>query len=137
MDINTYLYFDGRCEEAFKVYEKVLKGRIVMMLKYADAPTGQPVSAGTENRIMHARILVGSRFLMGSDTPEGRFRKPQGFSVAVNVDTPGEAERVFAELSRGGSVSVPLTETFFADRFGMLEDRFGVAWIVNCEKPAS
>lgn len=134
MDLNTYLYFDGTCQDAFRLYEKVLGGRIVMMLRYADAPAAQPVSSGTENRIMHARLLAGGRFLMGSDTPSGKYRTPQGFSVAVNVGTPEEAERVFAGLAEGGSVHTPLMETFFAHKFGMLQDRFGIAWLVNCEK---
>lgn len=134
MDISTYLYFDGNCEPAFKFYEGALGGRIAMMLKYADAPSDQPVSAGTENRIMHARLLTHGRMLMGSDAPAGRFAKPQGFSVALNVDSPEEAERVFAALAEGGEVHHPLMETFFAHKFGMLQDQFGVAWLVNCEK---
>ncbi|MGE0767546.1 MAG: SRPBCC domain-containing protein [Hyphomicrobiaceae bacterium] len=134
MDLTTYLYFDGNCEQAFKLYEQVLGGRIVMMLKYSDAPTDQPTSEGTANRIMHARLLAGRHILMGSDTPAGRFKRPQGFSVAVGVDTPEEAERIFGALAKGGIVHHPLSETFFAHKFGMLEDRFGVAWLVNCEK---
>ena len=134
MDFANYLYFDGQCEEAFKLYETILGGRIVMMLKYSDAPSDQPVSGSTENRIMHARILAGGRFLMGSDTPTGRYQKPQGFSVSLSVGTPEEAERIFAGLSEGGSVFSPLVETFFAHRFGMLHDRFGIPWLINCEK---
>ena len=134
MDLSTYLYFDGECETAFKFYEKALNARIVMMLKYDEAPSDQPVSPGTENRVMHARLVYGGRFLMGSDTPAGKFQKPQGFSVAVGVDTPAEAERVYAALAEGGKSSYPLAETFFAHRFGMLEDRFGIAWLINCEK---
>lgn len=134
MQLSSYLYFDGQCEEAFKVYESVLGGRIVMMLRYADAPSDQPVSAGTGNRIMHARLLAGNRLLMGSDTPNGLYRKPQGFSVSLNVDTPQEAERVYAALADGGSVQRPMAETFFAYRFAMVEDRFAIPWIVSCEK---
>ena len=134
MDLSTYLYFDGDCEQAFKFYETALNGRIVMMLKYDAAPSDQPVSPGTEGRVMHARLAYGERFLMASDTPVGKFMKPQGFSVAVGVDTPAEAERVYTALAEGGTMHYPLAETFFAHRFGMLEDKFGVAWLINCEK---
>ncbi|MDX2155344.1 MAG: SRPBCC domain-containing protein [Hyphomicrobiaceae bacterium] len=134
MDITPYLYFDGQCETAFKFYEAAFGGRIVMMLKYEDAPSDQPTSAGTEGRIMHARLLWNGRFLMGSDTPAGRACQPQGFSVAVSVDSPADAERIFAALSEGGTVQTPLIPTFFSHSFGMLQDKFGVAWMLNCEK---
>ncbi|MGD9802162.1 MAG: VOC family protein [Hyphomicrobiaceae bacterium] len=136
MDLTTYLYFDGDCEQAFKFYEKVLGGQIVMMLKYDEAPSDQPVSDSLKNRIMHARLVAGSQMLMGSDTQEGGFKQPQGFSVAVGVSTPEDAERIFAELAEGGTVHHALSETFFSDRFGMLEDRYGVAWLINCQKSA-
>ncbi|MGE0699652.1 MAG: SRPBCC domain-containing protein [Hyphomicrobiaceae bacterium] len=134
MKLNAYLYFDGQCAEAFQLYEKVLHGRLVFSMKYAEAPRDQPVSAGTENRIMHARMVFGDSVLMGSDTPAGMYRKPQGFTVALAVAEPGEAERIYAALADGGKASMPLQETFFAHRFGMLEDRFGTPWLINCEK---
>jgi len=134
MNITPYLYFDGDCEQAFRLYEKVLGGHVAMMMHYADAPSDQPAADGLANRIMHARLEFSGRWLMGSDTPEGRFQKPQGFSIALNVDTAEYAERIFASLSDGGSVHQPLIETFFAHKFGMLSDRFGVPWLINCEK---
>jgi PhnB protein len=135
MDFVTYLSFDGQCETAFKHYEKVFGGKILMMVKNADAPPGTPVAPGTENRIMHARLQVGGRLLMGGDAPPQFVSKPQGFCVSVQVESPSEAERIFGELAKGGMVNMPMAATFWAQRFGMLIDKFGIPWMVNCEKP--
>ena len=85
---------------------------------------------------MHARLVVGDRVLMGSDVPPDHHDKPQGFSVSLGIDTPAEAERIFRALAEGGTVQMPLQETFWALRFGTLVDRFGIPWMVNCERPA-
>ena len=136
-DLVTYLSFDGQCEAAFKHYEKVLGGEMLRMVRYADAPPGSgvPQKPETAQRIMHARLQVGERFLMGGDAPPQYASKPQGFSVSIQLDDPAEAERIFRELGEGGTVRMPIAETFFARRFGMLVDRFGTPWMVNCEKP--
>jgi len=134
MDLVTYLGFDGRCEEAFRHYEKVLGGKILMMLRMADAPCGTPIAPGSEQRIMHARLKVGDRLLMGGDAPSQHFSKPQGFCANIMLDDVAEAERVFRGLGEGGQVNMPIGETFWARRFGMLIDRFGIPWMVNCEK---
>lgn len=135
-DIVTYLAFDGQCEAAFKFYEKALRGKILMMLRMADAPLGMPVPPGSENHIMHARLQVGDRFLMGGDAPQHiPFTPPAGFSVNIMVDTPVEADSIFGALSEDGKITMPIGETFWAARFGMLTDKFGVPWMINCEKP--
>jgi PhnB protein len=136
-DFVTYLSFDGRCEEAFKRYENVFKGKIAMMMRHADAPPGSgvPQNSETANRIMHARLEVGGRLLMGGDAPAHSSSRPQGFCVSVAVDDPAEAERIFSQLSESGAIVVPITETFWAQRFGMVTDEFGTPWMVNCEKP--
>ena len=110
-----------------------------MMMRYADAPAdaGAPQSPETANRIMHARLQVGDRFLMGGDAPPHFASKPQGFCVSIQVNDPAEAERIFGELGGGGIVQVPIGETFWARRFGMLIDKFGTPWMVNCEKPTT
>jgi len=135
MDFVTYLGFDGTCEEAFKFYEKVLRGKIQMMVRNADAPPGTPVSPGSENRIMHARLEAGGRLLMGGDAPSQKKAKAQGFCVSIMVDEVAEAERIFRELSKGGTVEMPIGETFWARRFGMFTDKFGTPWMINCENP--
>ena len=135
MDLVLYLSFDGTCEEAFKHYERVLKGKILAMMRTSDMPTEVQLDPGSENRIMHARLEVNGRLLMGGDAPPGREHKPQGFCAHIKVEDPGEAERIFRELGAGGTVTMPLGEAFWARRFGMLTDRFNVPWMVNCEKP--
>lgn len=134
MRINPYLAFDGTCEAAFRFYEKVLGGKLVMMMRHADMPAGEACPAEMRDRIVHARLMLGDQPLMGGDAPPGRLTKPQGYSVAIQIDTPEEAERVFGALSEGASVIMPIGETFWAHRFGMLTDRFGTPWMVNCEK---
>jgi len=104
------------------------------MMRLADAPRDVPRTPETANRIMHARPKVGDRFLMGGDAPAGLTSKPQGFCVSVQVDEPDEAERVFSELSAGGKVMMPISSTFWAQRFAMFTDKFGVPWMVNREK---
>ncbi|MGH8338135.1 MAG: VOC family protein [Gammaproteobacteria bacterium] len=137
-DLVTYLGFDGQCEAAFKHYEKILGGKILMMMRQSDAPadSGIPQTPETAARIMHARLQVGNSLLMGGDAPPEFASKPQGFCVSIQVDDPAEAERVFRELSKGGVVQMPIGETFWARRFGMLIDKFSTPWMVNCEKPA-
>lgn len=132
MNLNMYLSFDGTCEEAMRFYERVLGGRMLMMMRMSDEPGG-PGDPATAHLIMHARLQVGAHYLMASDAP-GRYTKPTGFSANVTVDDPAEAERIFRELSDGGTILMPIQETFWAIRFGMLTDRFGTPWMVNCEK---
>lgn len=135
MKINPYLHsFSGQCEEAFKFYEKALGGKIVAMITYSGSPMAKDTPPEWQNKILHARLVVGENTIMGSDAMPDRFEKPQGFSVTINVETAEEAERVFKALSEKATVRCPLEETFWAIRFGMLVDRFGIPWMINCEK---
>ena len=134
MQWNPYLYFDGRCEEAFKFHEKCLDAKIQMMMTHEGTPAAEHVPADWRKKIMHARLAVGDQVLMGSDAPPDRYQKPQGFSVAVQVKSAAEADRIFKELSEGGRVNMPIQETFWAVRFGMLVDKFGIPWMIDCEK---
>jgi PhnB protein len=136
MDLNTYLSFDGTCEAAFKFYEKVLGGKIVAMMTYADMPGNSQKSKDTQNRIMHARLQYGDKLLMASDAPPDRFEAAKGFHVMLGVKDAAEAERLFEALAAGGTITMPIQGTFWAERFGMLVDRFGTPWMINCEKPA-
>lgn len=135
MQLNAYLNFNGQCEAAFKFYERCLGGKIVAMMPHAGTPAEQHVPAEWRNKIIHARLMVGDQVLMASDVPPEHYEKPQGFSVTVSVNDAAEAERVFKGLAEGGTVKMPIQETFWAVRFGMLVDQFGIPWMINCEKP--
>jgi PhnB protein len=136
MQLIPYLSFNGECEAAFTFYEQVLRGKIVAMLSHAGTPAEEHVPPEWRAKIMHARLAVGDEVLMGSDAPpsgQGRYEQPKGFSVTLQIKDPAEAERIFNALAEGGTVQMPLAQTFWAIRFGMLVDRFGIPWMVNCE----
>jgi PhnB protein len=137
MQINPYLFFDGQCQEAFEFYAKLLGGKIEAMFPHEGTPAAAHVPAEWRSKIIHARLIFGSQVLMGSDAPPEHQQKPQGFSVNINVDNPADAERIFNALKEKGKVTMPFGETFWALRFGMLVDRFGTPWMVNCEKAAA
>ena len=137
MKLNPYLNFPGNCEEAFKTYAKVLGGEIVAMLAYQDMPGDQPIPNDMRKKIAHARLIIGDQVLMASDAGPERFKPMQGASVTLNIAEPAEAARVFNALSEGGTAIMPLEETFWAHKFGVLTDRFGTQWMINCEKPKS
>jgi PhnB protein len=134
MHVNPYLTFDGDCEEAFKVYEKVLGGKIVAMITHKDTPAEASVPAEWGNKILHARLLFGDNVLMASDAPPHRQEKMQASPSRSTSRSPPRG--VFNALSDGGTVTVPLAETFWAIKFAMFRDRFGTPWMVNCEKSA-
>ncbi len=136
-EVNAYLVFNGECEAAFKFYEKVLGGKIEMTMTFGDSPMSQQAPAEWRNKIMHARMTVGNTVLMGADAPPDRYEEPKGFSLALGTKDPAEAERMFNELAAGGKVQMPLEKTFWAVKFGMLVDRFGIPWMINCEQPAA
>jgi PhnB protein len=136
MRLNPYLLFNGQCEAAFKFYEQVLGGKIVAMIPHAGTPAEGHVPAEWHHKILHATLMVGDQVLMGSDAPPDHFEQPQGFSVALHIKDPAEAERLFHALAENGTVRMPLAQTFWAVRFGMLVDRFGIPWMVNCEQAA-
>lgn len=142
MQINPYLSFNGNCRTAFDYYVKNLGATMVMCMTYADAP---PQAAGQDggcpmapsDKIMHARIQLGGGILMGSDSPPERFQPPAGVFVSVNTEDPAEAERIYQGLSDKAEIFMPLGETFWAKKFAMLKDQFGVSWMINCEKAGS
>ena len=136
LKLTPYLSFDGQCEDAFKLYEKCLGGKITFMQTYGDSPMADQTPTEWRKRVMHATLSVGDQLLQGSDSPPGQYRKPQGFSIAIALSDATEAERIFKALSENGKVQMPLEETFWALRFGYLIDRFGVPWMINCEKSA-
>ncbi len=135
MKMNPYLTFDGQCEEAFTFYAKVLDGKIDAMMPFKGTPAEGHVAPEARDKIMHAGLSFDGGVLMGTDAPP-QYRKPmQGMSVSLQFTDPAKAEQVFAALSEGATVTMPLAETFWALRFGALTDRFGTPWMINCEKP--
>jgi PhnB protein len=134
MKLNTYLVFDGRCEEAFQFYAKVFGGEVKTLIRHGGTPAEQFVPPDWLSKVMHAEVTVGNTMLMGSDAPPDRYQPMGGFSVSVQVDQPAEAERIFGALADGATVRMPIQETFWAQRFGMLVDRFGTPWMINCMK---
>jgi PhnB protein len=136
MQMNAYLTFNGQCEAAFKFYAEVLGGEIIAMLPHEGTPMEDHVPAEWRSKIIHARMMVDDQVLMGSDAPPDRFEKMQGFSVTLGIADAADAERIFHALAANGTVRMPIGETFWAVRFGMLVDQFGTPWMINCEKPA-
>jgi len=133
MQLNAYLHFNGNCDEAFKFYEQALGGKIEMRSTFGESPMAGQMPA-MKDKVVHARIRIGDQVLMGSDSPPERFSPPQGFSMSLGAKTPEEAEKIFAALSTGGQVHMPMSESFFAQRFGMLVDKFSIPWMVVCQK---
>jgi PhnB protein len=132
MQLHSYLAFNGQCEAAFKFYEKVLGGKVETMKTYAGTPMEEQVPPEWRNKIIHAHLAGGDWVLLGSDMLPEHYNAPKGFSVSLQIEDPVEAERVFNALAENGTVRMPLQKTFWATRFGMLVDRFGIPWMVNC-----
>ena len=136
MQVQPYLFFDGRCEEALDFYQRALGAKPGMVMRWKDAPQPQQqgmVPPGAENKIMHANFQIGDTTIMASD---GRCEgKPsfQGFALSLNAATEAEADRLFNALADGGKVQMPMAKTFFSPRFGMVADKFGVGWMVIVE----
>ena len=132
MKIHAYLMFDGQCEAAFNRYAEVFGGKLEMM-RYADSPEDMEVPAEYQQRVMHVCLTVGEQLLMASDNlPQYPYEGIKGCSVSLQLDNVPEAERLYEALSAGGSVQMELQATFWATRFAMLTDRFGVSWMINC-----
>ena len=129
------LSFDGQCEAAFKFYERCLNGKISFTLTWADSPMAKDAPVEWSGKVLHARLLVGDTAILGADVLPGSYRSPQGFSFTLGVDDPGETERLFNALAENGTVRMPLQKTFWAPRFGVVIDQFGIQWDIQYEKP--
>jgi PhnB protein len=138
MQISAYLNFTGRCEDAFQLYQQVLGGKIEGIFRYAGTPMESQVPPDWAQKIMHIRLVVDQSELMGTDVPPGRGAEgaAKGFDMSIGLKDPNEAERIFNGLAEGGNVQMPLQQTFWAAKFGMVVDRFGIPWMINCEGPA-
>ena len=135
MKIHTYLNYGGNCEEAFRFYEKNLGGKILMMMRYGEQPDPMNAPPGTEKWILYANMAIGETQLMGSDVSPDRFQPMRSVYLSLEVDSDAEAERIFKLLSESGEIFMPMAETFFAFRFGMLRDRFGTSWMILHQRP--
>jgi PhnB protein len=130
------LTFNGQCEAAFKFYEECLHGRTLFMMTYENAPMDLQTPSDWRKKIFHATFALAEFMFAGSDASPGQYQKPQGFALQLNLSDPVEAERIFMALAENGTVQMPLRETFWALRFGVLVDQFWIPWVINCEKPA-
>ncbi|MDB4890770.1 MAG: glyoxalase/bleomycin resistance protein/dioxygenase [Gemmatimonadetes bacterium] len=133
MQMSPYLSFTGQCEEAFTCYERCLDGKLGPLFRYAGSPMAEGAPAGWDDKIMHGSVTVGGVVLMGADIAPEQYERPQGFSLSLQINSVADAERFFAELAEGGKVVMPLEKTFWAARFGMVVDRFGIPWLINCD----
>jgi PhnB protein len=129
------LSFNGQCELAFKLYERCFAGQCGPIFRYGGSPMADQVPPDWHDKIMHGSIALGGLVLMGADVVPASYEQPKGFSLSVQIANVSEAERIFQDLSQDGSVVVPLEKTFWAERFGMVVDRFGIPWTINCEAP--
>lgn len=133
MQVQPYLFFDGRCEEALAFYGRVLGAEVEMLMRYNESPEPPPpgmVPAGFEDKVMHATVRIGDSHVMAADDCTRTQDSFRGFQLTLSVADEAEAETRFAALAEGGKVKMALAQTFFASRFGMLVDRFGVSWMV-------
>lgn len=133
MQIQPYLFFDGRCEEALMFYREVLGAEITMLMRFGESPDPAPpgtLPPGAQNKIMHAALHVGDSVILASDGHCGGEPSFAGMSLSLTLASQNQAEQVFEALSREGEVTLQLGKTFFSPSFGMLRDRFGVAWMV-------
>ena len=136
MQLIAYLNFDGKCEEAFEFYARCFDGQVVAKMPFAGTPMEQHAPPEWRGKMMHARMICGTATLMGSDAMPGQYVARKSMSVALQVKEPAEAERIFKALSEDGRVTMPIQKTFWSASFGMVTDRYGIPWIVNCEAPA-
>ena len=126
MQMTTYLSFNGQCEAAFKCYEQCLGAQLGAIFRYAGTPMADQVPPDWQDKVMHGNLTIGDQVLMGADVLPQRYEEPKGFSLSLQIKDVAEAERVFQELSKDGNVVMPLEKTFWAARFGMVVDRFGI-----------
>jgi PhnB protein len=135
MRVEPHLLFPGTCGEAFDLYAKVLKGEVAFKMTYGSSPEDMRGPAEWHDKLIHATLKLDGGNISGNDAPPNMYQKPQGIQMTLQTDDPKEAERVFNELSAGGSVQMPLQETFWAAKFAMITDKFGIPWMINCSKP--
>lgn len=133
MQVIPYLMFDGRCEEAVEFYKKAIGAEVGMMMRFKDSPEQHMCAAGNENKVMHVALKIGDTTVMASDGRNTGQPEFKGISLSLNAKDDAEADKLFAALGDGGQVQMPMDNTFFAKRFGMVADKFGVSWMIIAE----
>jgi PhnB protein len=130
--VQPYVFFDGKCEEALEFYKRALGAEVNLLMRYKESPEPPPSGCGPTdaNKIMHAQFRIGETVIMGSDGRATGNPKFEGFALSLTVKTEADADKAFNALANGGKVEMPLGKTFFSARFGMVEDKFGVFWMV-------
>ncbi len=134
MQVQSYLFFDGRCEEAIEFYKKTLGAEVDMLMRWKDSPDKSMCTPANENKVMHASLKIGETRVMASDGRNTGKPKFEGFALSLDAKTEADADRIFNTLSAGGNVMMPLGKTFFSPRFGMCADKFGVHWMIIVEQ---
>ena len=136
MQLSPYFNFNGNAEEALNFYAKALGGKIAFSMKWGESPMAKEVPAEFQNKLMHGSVCLGNgALIMGCDAPPERYKPAGGGATSIAVEKVDEAKRIFDELSAGGTVFMPFGPTFWAEGFGMFKDKYGIPWMVNCEKP--
>jgi len=133
MKIDTHLHFGGQCQEAFEFYEALLGGSINLMLTYGDSPAAESVPVEFHDKIVHGNFNVSNIEIAGADMLPDLYEQPKGFHLILQLDDESNAEHIFNQLSGNGTVTMPLGKTFWSPCFGILVDRFGIPWEINCE----
>jgi PhnB protein len=136
MKFISYLFFAGRCREAFEFYAKLLDGKIIQMATHGETPASEHVGPEWQDKIINAHLAVGDQELMGCDIPPQFWKGQEGFSATIHLDDEKEGKRIFDGLAEGGTVTLQFEPTFWAKRFGMVRDRFGIPWMINIPNPA-
>ena len=135
MQLHIYLNYGGNCEQAFRFYEQHLGGKLTMMMRHGEQPNATNVAPEWKNAVLHARMTIGGTELLGADVPPERFQPMRSAYLTLTVESIGEAERIYALLTDGGQIFMPMEETFYASRFAMLRDKFGTSWMILGPRP--
>jgi PhnB protein len=133
MQVQPYLFFDGRCDEAIEFYKKTLGAEVAMLMRWKDSPDKSMVTPANADKVMHSSLKIGDTRVMASDGRNTGNPKFEGFALSLNAKDEADADRMFNALAQGGKVTMPMSKTFFSPRFGMVADRFGVNWMVIVE----
>ena len=134
MQVSVHLTFNGNCQEAMEFYCKLMNGEILSMTTFGETPAGPGVPDDWQGKVVHGTMSLGDIAVATADIPPERYQSPQGINMFIEIENPDEASRVFARLAEGGEVQMPIQETFWAKRFGVVVDRFGIPWEVNCSQ---